>query len=87
VSKGDVNLAEKDLAEVERALPEYATLHVVRAYLFSARGERDQAVDALNKALELSPGFLSGIRPRWERGLFKDSRIHWPTTSEQSSAK
>lgn len=81
-AEGHWDMAEQELKRIEEAAPDYATPHYIRACLLATRGDRDKAVESLNKALERWPIFFMTTKTNWERDFFKDARVLWPNIAD-----
>ena len=73
----EFDLAEKDLAVVEKASPRLSWLLFYRTILYYATGKPEQ-VEALNELLSRYPNFESNIRQLLPTNVLADSRIRWP---------
>ncbi|MBI3851132.1 MAG: hypothetical protein HY298_12780 [Verrucomicrobia bacterium] len=82
---GDMENAEKEFAEVEKALPHYGELQFNKAYMYLIQYRGEKAVEPLNKALLARPSLEKKARELFPREFLSDPRMKWPSAATNSN--
>ncbi|MGB7291041.1 MAG: hypothetical protein WBD99_02570 [Thermodesulfobacteriota bacterium] len=76
--QGKYGEAEKAFKQVEDTRNDFRWLYVWRAFFFLNQNNQSEAVNSINRALEISPGIEGFIRSQhWAQPLLSDKTINW----------
>jgi tetratricopeptide (TPR) repeat protein len=84
--KGKYDEAEKVFKQVEDVDKNYRWLYVWRTTLFLKQNKQAEAVNSINRALEISPGIEEFIRSQpWAQPFLTNKAVKWSSQSTGST--
>lgn len=83
--KGKYEEAEKVFKQVEDGRNDYRWLYVWRAFFFIKQDKQDDAINSINRALEISPGYVEEfVRSQpWAQALLSNKSVKWPSQNTE----
>lgn len=85
--QGKNDEAEKVFKQVEDTRNDYRWLYVWRAFFFLSQNKPNEAVNSINRALEISPGLEEFIRSQsWAQPLLTNKAVKWSGQEVETKA-